>query len=117
MRGVIMLNHECKKVLNCLIYFENNNINIENNSTFKGYLSNRTISKLESILDYLEDNDYLTYRTADDEIYDVELTYKGLEYKSFKLVEFKAFLFKSILVPIIVSALTTIITMWLQRLL
>ena len=111
-----MLNYSCKKVLNCLIFFKNNNIDIKGTTSFEPYLSKTIINKLDLILKYLSKNGYLDYRYADDDIYDINLTYKGLDYKSFNLLEFKTFLFKSIFVPIIISALTTLLTMWLQHL-
>ena len=111
-----MLNHKCKKVLNCLIYFQNHNIDIEGYKSFNGYLTKNILNKLNLILEYLSANGYLDYRCADDDIYEINLTYKGLDYKSFKFAEFQDFCFKSIFIPILISALTTIITMWLQHL-
>lgn len=108
-----MLNQKCKKVLNCLIKINNNNIEISGTETFKEYLPDNVIQDLELILEYLSDNDYLTYETADEDIYSVDLTYKGLAYKSFNFEEFKSFVSKSIIVPIIISIITTLITMWL----
>jgi len=111
-----MLNYSCKKVLNCLILFKKNNIDIKGTISFEPYLSKTIINKLDLILEYLSNNGYLDYRYADDDIYDINLTYKGLDYKSFNLIEFKTFLFKSVFIPIIISILTTLLTTWLQHL-
>lgn len=112
-----MLNHSCKKVLNCLIKLNTNNIEINGTKTFNEYLPNYILQDLDLILEYLYSNGYLTYQYFDDDIYSVTLTYKGLAYKSFNLEEFKLFISKSIIVPIIISIATTLLTMWLQRLL
>ncbi len=44
----------------------------------------------------------------------VILTHKGLHYFEFKWEEIKSFFFRSILTPIVVSAITTLITLWLS---
>lgn len=45
------------------------------------------------------------------------LTYKGHHYREISWLELKEFLFKSISVPIFVSVVTSLITLWLQGLL
>lgn len=49
--------------------------------------------------------------------FNFQLTYKGLNYKEFKIVELKSFLFRSVFIPIAVSVVTTLITLWLKSLL
>jgi hypothetical protein len=45
------------------------------------------------------------------------LTHKGIHYKEYKFEQFKAFILNSIVVPIVVSAITALLTLWLQGLL
>lgn len=46
--------------------------------------------------------------------HDFRLTHKGLHYKKYKWIETKRFLLTSIVVPIVVSAITALVTLWLQ---
>ena len=105
-----MLNYSCKKVLNCLIKIQKQNIEFNGRKTLNQYLPKWIIKNIDYIMFYLSDNKYITYDIADDDYYDFELTYKGLAYKSFLFEEFKAFLFKSVFIPILVSVVTTLIT-------
>lgn len=44
----------------------------------------------------------------------IELTFKGSHYRQIRYAEIKDFLFKSVFVPIVVSAITALITLWLK---
>ena len=47
----------------------------------------------------------------------VELTFEGTHYRQIRYTEVKDFLLKSVFVPIVVSAVTTLVTLWLKSLL
>lgn len=111
-----MLNNQCKQVLNLLIRIKKNNLEFNGSKTFKKHLPTKTFNNISYIMKYLKDEGYLDYFVADNDFYTVNLTYKGLAYKSFNFESLKSFIKKSIIVPIIVSAITTLITMWLQHL-
>ena len=57
--------------------------------------------------EYVED--FTTYISGD---FSFSLTYKGRHYKEISLLELKEFIFKSVIVPVVVSLLTTVI-LWL----
>ena len=115
-----MLNYSCKKVLNCLIKIQNQNIEFNGRETLALYLPKWIMKNIDYIMEYLSDNEYLSYLPADNDYYSFDLTYKGLAHKSFYFEEVKEFIFKSITVPIIVSIITSILTtyilQWLQGL-
>jgi predicted transcriptional regulator len=71
-------------------------------------------NELRSILDKLSEDGYITYEGSK-RIF--RLTQKGLHPHMIKWEELKSFLFRSFLVPIGVSIVTTLITLWLQGLL
>lgn len=119
-----MLNYECRKLLKIINKLNSQNDKISRWNIIKSYPAKKQAKialKLFEILEYLKTNDYLTYLCADDDIYDISLTYKGLAYSSFRFEEWKDFLFKSVTVPILVSLITAILTtyilQWLQELL
>ncbi len=56
------------------------------------------------------------YLTHDDHCIQMCLTYKGLHPYAMTWEELKTFLFRSVAVPIVVSAITALITLWLQSL-
>lgn len=56
------------------------------------------------------------YLSCDDHCIQMCLTYKGLHPYAMTLEELKTFLFRSVAVPIVVSAITALIALWLQSL-
>lgn len=66
------------------------------------------------ILDCLVEDGYLSYADSHNGFY---LTQRGLHPYKIGWKRFKNFLLRSIIVPIVVSALTTLVTLWLKRLL
>ena len=119
-----MLNYDCKKVLKKINKLKASNtsitfLNIVN--SFPRKSQGKWALKLEEILLYLKNKEYIKCLFADNKIYNISLTYKGSAYDSFRFEEWKDFLFKSVTVPILVSLITTILTtytlQWLQELL
>lgn len=108
-----MLNYEYRKMLKTINELNSQNIEISRLNIIKSYPAKkqaRIALRVFEILSHLEENKYLTYLGADDDIYDISLTYKGLAFESFDFEEFKEFLFRSILVPILVALITSIFT-------
>lgn len=70
------------------------------------------ISEHESVFDFLLENGYLK-RTQ----FGYDLTQKGLHPKRMIWEKLRAFLIKSVLIPIIVSAVTSVITLYISQLL
>jgi hypothetical protein len=72
---------------------------------------------LLKLLDYLEERGYLHWDEADLTVYDITLTHAGEQYRAFEWLKTKDFLFRSILVPIAVSLVTSVLTLWITTLL
>jgi hypothetical protein len=62
---------------------------------------------------YLETQGMVQCENADDTIYSIVITYKGLCYATFRVKEVNNYIITSVLVPIGVSIITTIIIHWL----
>lgn len=56
------------------------------------------------------------YLVCDDHCIQMRLTYKGLHPCAMTWEELKSFFFRSVAVPVVVSAITTLVTLWLQSL-
>ena len=66
--------------------------------------------KVQSALVHLKESGYINFSpSAESYVYYFELKHKGLNYREITRLEFKAFVYKSVIVPIIVSLLTTLI--------
>ena len=112
----------CKTVLNELINLTDNSDEIMSYvwgcnhiclsfDTKKHFDYSPFASEFDSIISQLTNDGYIEFTGHG---HDFRLTHKGLHHKMFKWIEFKRFLLNSIAVPIIVSAITAMITLWLQ---
>ena len=116
---------QCKTVLNELIKLSNNtdtlmcfdlrkpHISLYNNCN-KFYDYSQYSHEIESIIQQLVNDGYLELLNRGN---DFKLTHKGLHRKAFQWIEVKHFLLKSVIVPIVVAAVTALVTLWLQGLL
>lgn len=111
-----MLTKECKIVLNSLIASESSHL-FEGSNILKHLQSSFDSNKLLRVLDHLQKEDYLSYeKNVLNEIVYIELFHKAFAYKEISLIQFKEFITKSILVPIVVSILTTLIGLFINSL-
>lgn len=107
---------QCKAVLRELVMLSNNSeepmgyvLNEPRISLF--YNSNKFYdyspysNEIEGIIQQLVDDGYLELFNR----HDFKLTHKGLHRRTFQWIEIKQFLLRSILVPIVVSIITTAI--------
>lgn len=119
------MTHSCKAVLNKIIDFSGKKcillcLRRDGKIAKYGSAPNSSIldvskynGELDAIIQRLKDDGFLespysgTFR----------LTHKGLHYKEYQFESIKDFALNSILVPIVVSAITTLLTLWLQALL
>jgi len=69
---------------------------------------------LSDVLYYLKERGYITF-IATNPISDICVGYEAQNYNEFSWLEVKNFLIKSILIPIGVSALTSLITLWISH--
>lgn len=86
---------------------------IEANQVEKSALFPNNEPALKSTLSKLENEGYI--KSTGINYY--KLTEKGFHYYRYVFSDIRSFLFRSIITPIIVSALTTLITLWLKELL
>lgn len=68
-------------------------------------------SSLDAALEYMAEKDLLHYWSSHNMI---QLTFKGFRCKQMMISGFFAFLTKSVIVPIVVSILTTLIVLWIR---
>lgn len=111
-----MLTKDCKRLLDYLINAESpalfgwSNISKHLPESFDS-------DKLICVLDYLQKEDYLSYeKNIINEVTYIKLFHKAFTYKELSLIQLKEFLMKSILVPIIVSIITTLIGLFINSL-
>ena len=79
------------------------------------YLHNRIQTEdLLGCLHQLKDDGFVEIISESGPLLHVKPTHKGRHHKEYRSAEIKRFLFTSIIVPIIVSALTTIVSLWLN---
>ena len=79
------------------------------------YLHNRIQTEdLVGCLHQLKDDGFVEILSENGPLLHVKPTHKGRHYKEHRNAEIKRFLFNSIIVPVIVSALTTIFSLWLN---
>ena len=79
------------------------------------YLHNRIQTEdLLGCLHQLKDDGFIEIISESGPLLHVKPTHKGRHHKEYRNAEIKSFLFTSIIVPIIVSALTTIVSLWLN---
>lgn len=109
-----MLNYECRKILKTLNKLNPHSVISVNFydivNSFPKKKQERWALRLDTVLPYLKNNGYITYISYNNNFAQIKQTYKGLAYKSFSAEELKNFIFKSILVPILVSLITSIFT-------
>lgn len=110
-----------RELLKKLIYMSGNHIRpinfdyLEKTLSYAGY----DREELLMCLSDLEAAKLLTARLPQDTHIpiDVQLTFEGVRFFTFRNEQFKTFLFKSVLIPALVSALTTLITIFIHSLL
>lgn len=108
-----MLYGKCKKVLKA-INFLCRDTSETSTLDIGVYLHNRIQSEdLIGCLHQLESDRYIKILAEDKLLLSVSPTHKGKHLREYELAEMKHFLFTSILVPIVVSALTTLIGLWI----
>ena len=117
----MLLTKDCKKVLNAI-----NKLTIKGNGytsfmdiiqQFPAKEQGKIALQLDNILIELKKLEYITYVGADDAIFRISPTYKGISYNEISWLEIKSFVIKSILIPILLTivtaVITTKITLWL----
>ena len=79
------------------------------------YLNNRIQTEdLLGCLHLLEDDGFIEIISESGPLLHVKLTHKGRHYKEHRNAEIKRFLFTSVVVPVIVSALTALVSLWVN---
>lgn len=103
----------CKKLGEQNFYYNTNDNHIRNvHKSDGGVEIKKYINEADSVFDYLLENGYLK-RTD----FGYDLTQKGLHPNRMIWEDIRAFLIKSIVVPVIVSAITSLITLYIGSLL
>lgn len=113
-----MLTIEARIVLSKIISLKKNNIlqpsTLEIIDKYPKFVQDKIENKLDSILKYLEEKNYLIFVDEDNIFTSVELTYEGLHYFEIDVLKTLDIFFNSILCPIIVAFLTAIFTLKLS---
>ena len=112
-----MLTKDCKILLDYLIN-NGESPHLFGWSTISKHLPKSFDSnKLICVLEHLQKEGYLSYeKNVVNEVTYIELFHKAFTYKEISLIKMKEFLMKSILVPIIVSIITTLIGLFIKSL-
>lgn len=117
------MTRQCKKLLNTIRTFTDRtsaewSYDHKQNIIWKiGVLNSRQnlsdfSGELDSLVDALIESGYITKSQ-----FGYKLTHKGLHSFEVNVETAKAFLLKSVIVPIVVAAITALITLWIQGLL
>lgn len=112
-----MLTRHTRKFLN---FIEKSTVNFENKVVLFSYIHENfpdNESSINATLRYLVQKGYLRVSYFGKEPKGVVLTELSLRRREFVFESVKEFLFKSILVPISVSVVTSLVTLWLSGLL
>lgn len=111
-----MLYGKCAKVLKS-VYFLCKETKETTTLDIGVYLYNRIQTEdLIGCLHQLKDDGLIEIISENGPLLHVKPTHKGRHYKEHRHAEIKHFLFTSIIVPVIVSALTTVVSLWLNGL-
>ena len=109
-----MLYGNCKRVLKSINFLC---ANAEETTTLDIgiYLHNRIQTEdLIGCLHLLQEDGLIKVSSENGSLIQVSPTHKGKHFKENQAAEIKRFLFTSIVVPVIVSALTTIVSLWIS---
>ena len=79
-------------------------------------LLHRSVSDVFATLTHLQNLGLLTFRRYIDDSFSFTLTHDGKNYHQRRRAEVKDMLLRSIVLPVIVSAVTTLLTLWLKSL-
>lgn len=113
-----MLDRKSRQVLHAISKANNGSDTIHGSELLLPYLPKKyTVEMVDRVLWHLQDECYVECTGADDTVCYVFVKYEGQNYKEFNWLKFKEALLKSILLPIGISALTSIITIVLTNLL
>lgn len=112
-----MLDKKSTKVLDAVIKAKNNIDIVNGSDVLLSYLPKKfTIDIIDRVLWYLHSQGYVECTEGDNSIYLIFLTYEGQNYKEFNQINFKNDIIKSVILPIAVSAITSLITIYLTNL-
>lgn len=78
-------------------------------------VTNLSKDDIQTTAYYLSDRDYISAQIGNGELCMFELLHKGHKYKEFQWIAIKVFLMKSVIVPIVVSFITSIISILLFK--
>jgi hypothetical protein len=113
----MQLDKKSKKVLSLINIYRNKYGIIENSEELLLYLPKKyTLNIVDDVLGHLYREEYIVCAFGADSVSDISLTYKGENYREFQWIDLKEFLLKSILVPIAVSAVVSLITIYFTHL-
>ena len=109
-----MLYGNCKKVLKAAVYQS-----AESGKTsaldISVHLRNRIRTEdLNGCLAILEDEGYIQITDRESVVPTIIPTHKGIHFGEYRHKEIEHFLFTSILVPVVVSVVTTLVSLWLN---
>ena len=111
-----MLDRKSKKVLKAALESQNRLHIIERSETLLPRLPKKyTLDLVDSALYHLQEVGLLTCHPAGGTICQIDVSYEAQNYAEFQWMAFKSFLLKSIFTPIVVAAITTLITLWLKQ--
>lgn len=98
--------YQCRKILKAINYLCKHQDKTSSLDIIVYYHQHTNNYDLQNTLHYLEETGYITATFTDDYTEDISPTYKGKHYMAFTFEWFK----NSILLPIIVSVITTLLT-------
>ncbi len=106
-----MLDKKSKQVLKALNTVKNELNFVNGSDLLLPYLPKEYNRKLiDDVLIFLESKEYVQNQYAENTIVNIYVNYAAANYKEFNFIALKQFLLKSIITPIIVSAITAVIT-------
>ena len=111
-----MLNKHSKKMLK---FLRESRSKFQDHIIPRDYIVKEYLDKDDSgdaTLDYLAEDGYIRKLYLGGVLYAFSLTESGLHYPEFTATSIKSFVLRSIVTPIIVSAITSLITLWLSGL-
>ena len=114
-----MLTKDCKRILDALLSGSDQSTMLLGWETISPLIpKDLDRYKFVNTLEHLQQSGYLSFeKNLAWEVTFISLNHRALNYKEVSWLELRAFLIRSILVPIAVSAVTSVVTIWISRVL
>jgi hypothetical protein len=109
-----ILDKKSKLVLKVLNKIKNDDNFVAGSQAVLPYMPKKYNQQIiDEVLWHLEDLGYIECQSSEGHVQYINANYKGQNYRELNLIETKELLCKSVILPIIVSAITSLITIWL----